>query len=154
MNLQVGTYQMAVLAKALGKPFYALAESYKFLRLFPLSQADLPPLPSATTSATPAASASTSKPTLPLSSFTILPSPLASPRPKPTRLDSDVGSESGSQRPGSSGGAGQQPTGMTAEMLALNPRYDYTPRDAIGLVISDVGILTPDSVSSYLVIAE
>lgn len=147
---------MAVLAKALGKPFYALAESYKFLRLFPLSQADLPPLPSATPSTSTAspASASSSKPTLPLSSFTILPSPLASPRPKPTRLDSDVGSESGPQRPGSSSSGGDQPTGMTAEMLALNPRYDYTPRDAIGLVISDVGILTPDSVSSYLVIAE
>jgi translation initiation factor eIF-2B subunit alpha len=33
---------MALLAKAHQKPFYALAESYKFLRHYPLSQTDLP----------------------------------------------------------------------------------------------------------------
>jgi translation initiation factor eIF-2B subunit alpha len=38
----VGTYQVALVAKAFQKPFYALAESYKFLRHFPLSQTDLP----------------------------------------------------------------------------------------------------------------
>ncbi|CAO1615730.1 unnamed protein product [Jaminaea pallidilutea] len=52
----VGTYQLSLVAKSLGKPFYAAAESYKFLRLFPLSQSDLPttkpilPLPAATKS--------------------------------------------------------------------------------------------------------
>lgn len=39
---QIGTYQIAVLAKSVKKPFYALAESYKFVRLFPLNQYDLP----------------------------------------------------------------------------------------------------------------
>ena len=39
---KVGTYQIAVLAKAHSKPFYVAAESYKFARLFPLSQNDLP----------------------------------------------------------------------------------------------------------------
>lgn len=131
---------MAVLAKALGKPFYALAESYKFLRLFPLSQADLPPLPSA---AGPPSASSSAKPALPLSSFSLLPSPFASPQDKPSALTGDDGSV-----------ADRPPTGMTRAMLDLNPRYDYTPRDAISLVVSDVGILTPDSVSSYLVIAE
>ncbi|KAI0281366.1 hypothetical protein BGY98DRAFT_1094860 [Russula aff. rugulosa BPL654] len=38
----VGSNQMAIIAKAENKPFYALAESYKFHRLFPLSQYDLP----------------------------------------------------------------------------------------------------------------
>ncbi|KAH8827714.1 hypothetical protein DL96DRAFT_1600045 [Flagelloscypha sp. PMI_526] len=38
----VGSSQIAIIAKAFGKPFYALAESYKFHRLFPLSQYDLP----------------------------------------------------------------------------------------------------------------
>lgn len=33
---------MALVAKAANRPFFALAESYKFLRLFPLSQYDLP----------------------------------------------------------------------------------------------------------------
>lgn len=30
------------MAKAFGKPFYVAAESYKFARLFPLNQRDLP----------------------------------------------------------------------------------------------------------------
>jgi translation initiation factor eIF-2B subunit alpha len=40
---QIGTYQTAIAAKAANIPFYAVAESFKFVRLFPLSQQDLPP---------------------------------------------------------------------------------------------------------------
>jgi translation initiation factor eIF-2B subunit alpha len=39
---RMGTYQMGVLAKSKGKPFYVVAESHKFVRLYPLSQFDLP----------------------------------------------------------------------------------------------------------------
>lgn len=39
--LQVGTYQAAVMAKALNKPFYVVAESFKFVRLYPLKQSDI-----------------------------------------------------------------------------------------------------------------
>ncbi|KAI8903376.1 hypothetical protein EDD86DRAFT_196007 [Gorgonomyces haynaldii] len=39
---QIGTYQIAVVAKAANIPFYTLAESYKFVQLFPLNQDDLP----------------------------------------------------------------------------------------------------------------
>ncbi|KAJ3170965.1 Translation initiation factor [Geranomyces variabilis] len=43
---QIGTYQIAVVAKAANKPFYVVTEQYKFVPLFPLSQSDLPiPLP-------------------------------------------------------------------------------------------------------------
>ena len=38
---QIGSYQMAVLAKALNKPFYAAVESFKFIRMYPLKQDDL-----------------------------------------------------------------------------------------------------------------
>lgn len=38
---QIGTYQIAVMAKALNKPFYVVAESFKFVRLFPLKQDDV-----------------------------------------------------------------------------------------------------------------
>ncbi len=37
-----GTYQMGVLAKSLGRPFYVGAESHKFVRVFPLDWGDLP----------------------------------------------------------------------------------------------------------------
>lgn len=39
---RLGTYQMGLLAKSKGKPFYVVAESHKFVRLYPLSQFDLP----------------------------------------------------------------------------------------------------------------
>lgn len=36
----LGTYQIAVVAKALKKPFYVAVESYKFARMYPLNQKD------------------------------------------------------------------------------------------------------------------
>ncbi|KAG8146102.1 putative Translation initiation factor eIF-2B subunit alpha-like protein [Naja naja] len=39
---KIGTNQMAVCAKAQNKPFYVVAESFKFVRLFPLNQQDVP----------------------------------------------------------------------------------------------------------------
>lgn len=38
---RLGTYQIAMLAKAAGKPFYVVSESHKFVRLYPLGQTDL-----------------------------------------------------------------------------------------------------------------
>lgn len=38
---RMGTYQMAMLAKAANKPFYVVSESHKFVRLYPLTQQDL-----------------------------------------------------------------------------------------------------------------
>ncbi|GLV31113.1 eukaryotic translation initiation factor 2B subunit alpha [Carabus blaptoides fortunei] len=39
---KVGSYTMALCARELKKPFYVLTESFKFARLYPLSQQDLP----------------------------------------------------------------------------------------------------------------
>lgn len=39
---KVGSYTIALCAKELKKPFYVLTESFKFARLYPLSQQDLP----------------------------------------------------------------------------------------------------------------
>lgn len=39
---RIGTYTAAICAKALKKPFYVAAENFKFSRLFPLNQNDLP----------------------------------------------------------------------------------------------------------------
>lgn len=38
----IGTHQIANLAKANSKPFYVAAESYKFARMYPLNQSELP----------------------------------------------------------------------------------------------------------------
>ncbi|XP_052447448.1 translation initiation factor eIF-2B subunit alpha isoform X1 [Carassius gibelio] len=39
---KIGTYQMAVCSKVHNKPFYVVAESFKFVRLYPLNQQDVP----------------------------------------------------------------------------------------------------------------
>jgi len=39
---KIGTYTMAISAKAMNKPFYVVAESFKFARLYPLNQQDVP----------------------------------------------------------------------------------------------------------------
>ncbi|XP_021935686.1 translation initiation factor eIF-2B subunit alpha isoform X2 [Zootermopsis nevadensis] len=39
---KVGSYTMAVCAREMKKPFYVLTESFKFVRLYPLNQRDLP----------------------------------------------------------------------------------------------------------------
>jgi len=39
---KLGTYAMAITAKEMGKDFYVAAESFKFARLYPLNQSDLP----------------------------------------------------------------------------------------------------------------
>lgn len=39
---RLGTYQIGLLAKAMGKPLYVASESYKFVRMYPLDQTDLP----------------------------------------------------------------------------------------------------------------
>lgn len=38
---RMGTYQIGMLAKAAGKPFYVVSESHKFVRLYPISQQGL-----------------------------------------------------------------------------------------------------------------
>lgn len=37
----MGTYQVAMIAKTLRKPLYVAVESYKFARMYPLSQRDV-----------------------------------------------------------------------------------------------------------------
>ncbi|XP_045171611.2 translation initiation factor eIF-2B subunit alpha-like [Mercenaria mercenaria] len=39
---KIGTFSIAIAAKAMNKPLYVVAESFKFVRLFPLNQHDLP----------------------------------------------------------------------------------------------------------------
>jgi len=38
----IGTYQISIVAKALGKPFYVACQSYKFTRIYPLNQTEIP----------------------------------------------------------------------------------------------------------------
>ncbi|KAI8447341.1 hypothetical protein BY996DRAFT_7285407 [Phakopsora pachyrhizi] len=140
----IGSYQMAIAAKAHHKPFYALTESYKFLRLFPLSQYDLP----------------TNNLTLQF------PNP---PKPSIDTLEkrnknleiSDNFDEidlpgSIAQRRGAANSLLKRLNSdkrvlITPEQIEKNnPTLDYTTPDLISLVISDSGILTPPGVAEVL----
>ncbi|KZP02859.1 nagb/rpia/CoA transferase-like protein [Athelia psychrophila] len=129
----VGSNQMAIIAKAANKPFYALAESYKFHRLFPLSQYDLP---------------------------THNPSILSFPRTVPSLPgaaalssfpDAHSERENSAMKSRSPTSAISVPLSMTSEQISRNPDVDYTRPDLISLVFSDVGQLTSEGVSQYLV---
>ncbi|KJA13968.1 hypothetical protein HYPSUDRAFT_72799 [Hypholoma sublateritium FD-334 SS-4] len=128
----VGSNQIAIIARAANKPFYALAESYKFHRLFPLSQYDLP--------------SHNSK----ILSF---PRPLLAERASSTNLSARDSTASAhdlstptDEKPD------LVPPKITQQQISENnPDVDYTRPDLISLVFSDVGSLTPEGVSQYLV---
>ena len=44
---KIGTNSLSIVAKAYKKPLYVACESYKFARIFPVTQNDIPTLPSA-----------------------------------------------------------------------------------------------------------
>ncbi|TEB35901.1 nagb/rpia/CoA transferase-like protein [Coprinellus micaceus] len=126
----VGSNQIAIIARAAKKPFYALAESYKFHRLFPLSQYDLP--------------SHNSK----ILSFSSPPRPARSA--SITRSSKD--SQSTAEPTAEDVATELAPTRLTQDQISENnPHVDYTRPDLISLVFSDVGSLTPEGVSQYLV---
>jgi translation initiation factor eIF-2B subunit alpha len=138
----VGTYQVALVAKAMQKPFYALAESYKFLRHYPLSQIDLP-MPR---------SEGGREPQPPLTFSNTIPPPKATlgklegAALPPATPAIEHNSEKGYI--GEDGGRLE----MTKEMEDLNPMVDITTPDLIDFIITDLGApLSPTSVSQYLV---
>ncbi|KAK7693575.1 hypothetical protein QCA50_003144 [Cerrena zonata] len=128
----VGSNQMAIIAKAAHKPFYALAESYKFHRLFPLSQYDLP----------------THNPSI--LSFPSLPPRSSVTQPTGAGVFPQLTKDEVNGTPSISSSSLKQ-RAMSSEQLAKNPDVDYTRPDLISLVFSDVGILTPEAISQYLV---
>ncbi|CAG8489328.1 12406_t:CDS:2 [Ambispora gerdemannii] len=135
----IGTYQIAIVAKTANKPFYAVIESYKFVRLFPLNQYDLPThTPDLLTF--PDLSSSTQND----DSESIPSSPLTCHEHK-HRKDSD----------GSSGGYPDLDKAANIESAqdfeSNNPTVDYTPPQYITLLCTDLGVLTPSGVSDELI---
>lgn len=119
----IGGFQMAVAAKAYHKPLYALAESFKFCRVFPLSQFDLPSsLPDPPLSF-PVSTVSTSSSKLSIPQTPSRPM-LSSPMPTPLE--------------------------MSESMARANPTLDYTPPELVSLIISDLGVMSPSAVSDAL----
>lgn len=167
---RVGTSQCAHLARAMGKPFYALAESYKFLRYYPLTQSDLPmprrwgkriPLEfdeldeeedddDDVVGGTPGAKGGRTQTRTKLSrSNTTAP---ATPR-RVSLSESTLGTPGGHP---ASAGMGTAPGydvrwEMTREMEEKNPLVDITGPELVDLVITDLGTISATAISQYLV---
>jgi len=114
---KLGTYQLAIVAKAFKKPFYVAVESYKFARMYPLSQRDLADLlPSCPTGYTGGGVSG-------LSGLGL------------SRQNSDLSSSN--LRPSA------LPLGVTYDESVV----DFTPAEYITLLNTDLGILTPAAIS-------
>ncbi|KAG0272692.1 translation initiation factor eIF-2B subunit alpha [Linnemannia exigua] len=127
---QIGSYQMAIVAKAANKPFYAVAESYKFVRLFPLNQYDLPTYNADTLS------------------FQELNVDYDSNN---TDENGQLVSSSAAPASALSQSALHMKTSEDQASQGSNPLVDYTPPNYITLLFTDLGVLTPSGVSDELI---
>ncbi|KAK3752724.1 hypothetical protein QZH41_018688 [Actinostola sp. cb2023] len=128
---KIGTYQMAVMTKAANKPFYVVAESFKFVRLYPLNQEDVPNKNKPTqntlrTCRSPGLiSGSLRYATRPYGKFINLPTF------KLRLLHISIYT--------------------TSHPMTGHPVVDYTPPSYITLLFTDLGVLTPSAVSDELI---
>ncbi len=136
---QIGTYQISLVAKALDVPFYVAVESYKFSRLYPLSQRDVMDLsdysdPNASTAAF--RNLSLQPPAMFTPSTSVRPSFNQSVPASPSKIKrsfSDL--------------ASALPANVTVEQTNI----DFTPAKCITLLFTDIGVLTPAAVSDELI---
>ncbi|GJJ70608.1 translation initiation factor eIF-2B subunit alpha [Entomortierella parvispora] len=134
---QIGSYQMAIVAKAANKPFYAVAESYKFVRLFPLNQYDLPTYNADTLSFQELNIDYDSK----SNDAALADSPTSLKKASSTASPSTATSQTALHMKTSEDQASQ----------GSNPLVDYTPPNYITLLFTDLGVLTPSGVSDELI---
>ena len=159
---RMGTYQMAVLSRAAGKTFYVVAESHKFVRMFPLGQYDLSVEQNVLdfTTAQSASANATGNPPVAGTTGLLTPKaeqPTGPPESTPSVRESEVewfssmdktpvvkdvtdyfGEDSGIQGPGSS-------------VARKTDTVDYTPPDLISALVTESGVLTPSAVSEELI---
>lgn len=118
---KLGTATLAACAKAAGKPFYVAAESYKFARLYPLHQSDLPQQPGIKTSAAAM---------------------------KVHFVDTATANE---MEGSDSTTSGMKAIKLDESIQVENPPVDLTHSKYISLLFTDLGVLTPSAVSDELI---
>jgi len=133
--VQIGTYQISLVAKALQVPFYVAVESYKFSRMYPLSQRDVMDLSDYHDPSVSAFGGLSVAPPALVTPSTVRPSITAGPS-SPTKIKrsfSDL--------------ANALPANVTVEQMSI----DFTPAKCITLLFTDIGVLTPAAVSDELI---
>lgn len=135
---KIGTYAVAIAAKEHKKPFYVAAESFKFARLFPLNQSDLPNI----------GENIRQKLSFVDTACWIATGGAVGMNPSPSGGDNSGDSEEQQQNdksniPGL--------INVSKEVKVDNPLCDYTPAKYITLLFTDLGVLTPSAVSDELI---
>jgi translation initiation factor eIF-2B subunit alpha len=154
---KIGTYQMCMCATMMKKPVYVAAESYKFARLFPLNQNDLPETK---------AQQPNFRPAILQSAHTLHHhSSIASPVPATPIGREATASYASASATSTQASAPPALVSASAELLfsahtskqyaekltLQNPSCDYTPPEFLTLLFTDIGILTPSAVSDELI---
>ncbi|KAI9840335.1 MAG: translation initiation factor eIF-2B subunit alpha [Sclerophora amabilis] len=135
---RLGTYQLGLLARAAAKPFYVVAESHKFVRLYPLGQYDLgieQKIVEFQTTEEHATKADTGRK---------IPSAIDEKSDKSGYFDNTLGD--GKRRQDGHEGPHPEEIGGT-----IQDAVDFTPPDLISALITESGVLTPSAVSEELI---
>ena len=130
---KLGTYALAACAAAAGKPLYVAAESYKFARLYPLHQSDLPNSHPAT------------------SRFVDTTAPVSNTLATTTTTVVDPEGRHSSSGSSSSSSHHFEALELDPSIAVVNPSVDFTPAKFITLLFTDLGVLTPSAVSEELI---
>jgi translation initiation factor eIF-2B subunit alpha len=129
---KVGTYALGITARELGKPLYVAAESYKFARLFPLNQRDLPDR---------AMGGGTKLNFVDTACWEATAGAVGN---KAILADVETTVKDGELNiPGL--------VKLPPQVKVENPTCDYTPAKYITLLFTDLGVLTPSAVSDELI---
>jgi len=135
---KVGTFSLGVMAKELGVPFYVAAESYKFTRLYPLNNSDLPEMGGIGESL----------------QFLDTLNWSASGSSSSRKKDGDEKKEEGSTMSTSTTrlqDVKDYIVNLPSTVEVQNPPCDFTPAKYITLLFTDLGVLTPSAVSDELI---
>jgi translation initiation factor eIF-2B subunit alpha len=140
--MQLGTYQVALVAKALKRPFYVAVESYKFARMYPLAQRDVSNICLSATYDCNEILQRAQSPNSPSAMFT-------DADKEKEKAESISSKNRNRSRSASMTSIGSQQCNSKFEHLNLT--IDFTPAEYITLLFTDLGVLTPAAVSDELI---
>lgn len=153
---KIGTYQLAIVAKALQRPFYVAVESFKFTRSYPLGQQDIPQeyvKLNGKNIMDPVRKMTMTDSMENLSSFSSNWSSSSSSSEEPKSSNIIENTKSHFQNDNAVGFGEQVDNAKSSSSsmefkIAMN---DYTPPKLITLLFTDLGILTTSAVSDELI---
>lgn len=146
---RLGTYQLAILARNAGKPVYVVAESHKFVRLFPLGQDDLNVKQNILHFTTEDANGGDRDGVhMPRGRSDTLDSLSKKWKEGTPRVDEDLQEYFDNLQVASPARSDSDRSEMVRDRREA---VDYTPPDLITALITEAGVLTPSAVSEDLI---